>query len=95
MEFIDGISQKSESYLSSSLGKYCVCTPYVTDGKMVQCSSNNCSQKWFHFNCVGIEVGNTEGRYYCPLCCYSKYQTLLMSFELEQEIANADVDVDE
>ena len=86
---IDIIIQRINGYLSSPLGEYCICTPYTDDGrKMVACSSKDCVQEWYHVECLGIE--DTDGKYYCPLCCYLKYQELLTSYQMEGEVDNDD-----
>ena len=45
---------------------YCICQR-VEYGLMIGCDNPNCSVKWFHFGCIGLESIPQE-KWLCPLC---------------------------
>jgi hypothetical protein len=50
--------------------KYCTCQG-VSYGDMIECDSQSCKYKWFHFKCVGLEH-EPEGKWYCSAECENK-----------------------
>lgn len=55
---------------------YCICGQvlflvrfYVQPsyGEMIGCDNDNCTIKWFHLHCVGLDT-IPEGSWYCPNC---------------------------
>jgi hypothetical protein len=71
----------------------CICVPYIieteTEPHWVECSRKECKQKWFHYQCVEIIQALTFC-YYCPLCCFIKYQQKLL--DLDQNEAEEQID---
>jgi hypothetical protein len=80
---VEQLVEKAQNILNSELSENCICVPRkpdVADEPCVGCSGNGCKQEWFHLPCVGlIEV--PTGHYYCPLCCFIKYQKQLLDLE--------------
>ena len=59
------------NYLSeTNEEKFCFCQG-VSYGDMVECESQSCKFKWFHFSCVGLEA-EPEGKWYCSDICKDK-----------------------
>ncbi|CBK21505.2 uncharacterized protein [Blastocystis hominis] len=45
---------------------YCTCGK-PSYGEMIGCDNDNCTIKWFHLRCVGLD-SIPEGTWYCPIC---------------------------
>ena len=51
---------------------YCYCQR-VSYGEMIACDNPDCAIEWFHFECVGIDLGmdlatRPKGKWYCKEC---------------------------
>lgn len=46
---------------------YCFCGKDDDSLPMIGCDSPECSQEWYHFKCVGIDVP-PQGNWFCPDC---------------------------
>jgi len=72
-----GASQKSEGLVKSNSlinRKYCFCRKHIFASVMVACDNDQCTIKWFHLRCVGLQQA-PKGDWFCPNCVWKHERT--------------------
>lgn len=72
----DATASNASTAVSEETQTYCTCgkvsafaLSYLQPsyGEMIGCDNDNCTIKWFHLRCVGLD-SIPEGTWYCPIC---------------------------
>ena len=48
-------------------GRWCYCQVHRERSKLIGCDNRECAIKWFHMDCLKLEVA-PKGKWYCPTC---------------------------
>lgn len=65
-DMVEVQSKAVQTDLNDAQGAWCICRG-TKGGKMIFCENNDCLIKWFHTDCIRMEVIPEED-WYCPNC---------------------------